>query len=51
MNHPKFNEAEKLIQQTKPAPVINDYELDQLAFRANYEQLKAARLAREATQQ
>jgi hypothetical protein len=51
MNDPKFNEAEKLFEQTKPAPTVTAYEREQQAFMANYDRLKAERLAREATQQ
>jgi hypothetical protein len=51
MNDPKFQEAEKLFQQTKPAPVMTAYEREQQAFMTNYDRLKAERLARESTQQ
>jgi hypothetical protein len=35
-------------QQAKPEPNITEYEREQLAIKANYERLKAERLAREA---
>jgi hypothetical protein len=43
-------EAERLFGRTKPAPVMSEYELEQLAIRLNFERLKAERLAREADQ-
>jgi hypothetical protein len=47
MNDPKFHEAENLFQQTKPAPVMTEYEREQQHAMANYERLRAERLARE----
>jgi len=47
MNDPKFTEAQKLFEQTKPAPSAT-YAKEQQAFHANRERLKAERLAREA---
>jgi hypothetical protein len=48
MNDTKFNEAQKLFDQTKPAPTMTAYEREQQAFRLNYERLRAERLARES---
>jgi hypothetical protein len=41
-------EALQLFKQAEPAPTISEYQREQLAIRANYERLKAERLAREA---
>jgi hypothetical protein len=49
MNDPKFNEAEKLFDQAKPAPVMTECEREQQRVRANFERLRAERLAREAS--
>jgi hypothetical protein len=38
----------QLFKQAEPAPTISEYEREQRAIRANYERLKAERLAREA---
>jgi hypothetical protein len=47
MNHQILEEAERLFEkQSKPA--LTSYEQEQLAMRANFERLKAERLAREA---
>jgi hypothetical protein len=47
MNHTLKDQAERLFEkQSKPAPT--SYEQEQLAMRANFERLKAERLAREA---
>ena len=47
MNHALKDQAERLFEkQSKPAPT--SCEQDQLAMRANFERLKAERLAREA---
>jgi hypothetical protein len=43
------NEIDKVFEQAKPAPTINEYEKEQQATRANFERLKAERLASEAT--
>jgi hypothetical protein len=48
MNDTKFNEAEKLFEQTKPAPVMTEYEREQHRARSNLERLRAERLARES---
>jgi hypothetical protein len=47
MNHTLKDQAERLFEkQSKPAPT--SYEQEQSAMRANFERLKAERLAREA---
>jgi hypothetical protein len=38
----------QLFEQAEPAPTISEYEREQRTIRANYERLKAERLAREA---
>jgi hypothetical protein len=38
---------EALFAQPEPAPVISEYNREQQAIRANFERLKAERLARE----
>jgi hypothetical protein len=48
MTDPKFHEAEKLFEQIKPAPVMTEYEREQQRAMANYDRLRAERLAREA---
>ena len=48
MNDPKFNEAEKLFEQTKPARTVTEYEREQQRVRANLVRLRAERMAREA---
>jgi hypothetical protein len=49
MNDPKFQEASKLFAQLKPVPSATSYELEQQRIRENHQRLKAARLAREAS--
>jgi phosphopantothenoylcysteine synthetase/decarboxylase len=48
MNDPTIQEALKLFKQEVPAPAMTEYEIEQQAFRRNYERLKAERLATEA---
>jgi hypothetical protein len=48
MNDPKFTEAMALFEKTKPAPTLTEYQREQQRIRANLEQLRAERLAREA---
>jgi hypothetical protein len=48
MNDTKFEEASKLFRRIETAPTMTEYEREQQAVRANYERLKAERLAREA---
>ena len=43
-----LEEAKRLFDQAKPAPIISEYEREQQAIKANYERLRAERLAREA---
>ena len=38
----------KVFEQAKPVETISEYEKEQQAMRANFERLKAERLAREA---
>jgi hypothetical protein len=49
MNDTKFTEAEKLFQETKPAPAptMTEYQREQQRVRQNYDRLRAERLARE----
>jgi hypothetical protein len=47
MNDPKYDEALALFEKPKPAPTMSDYRLEQQAFHANRERLKAERLKRE----
>jgi hypothetical protein len=48
MNDQTLQEANRLFEETtKPAPIMTAYEREQQAIRANYERLKAERLARE----
>ena len=42
-----LEEAERLFVQVEPAPAISEYEKEQRAVKANFERLKAERLARE----
>jgi hypothetical protein len=48
MNDTRFNEAEKLFEQIKPAPTMTAYDREQQALIENYKRLRAERLAREA---
>jgi phosphopantothenoylcysteine synthetase/decarboxylase len=48
MSDPTIQEALKLFKREVPAPAMTEYEIEQQAFRRNYERLKAERLAREA---
>jgi hypothetical protein len=47
MTDPK-TEASKLFKQEQPTSTLSDYEREQQAIKANYEKLKAERLARES---
>jgi hypothetical protein len=51
MNNTKFEEALKLFKQPNPVATLTGYEREQRASRANYERLKAERLAREVEHQ
>jgi hypothetical protein len=42
-----IEEALKVFKQPAPAPTITEYEQERQRIRANYERLKAERLARE----
>jgi hypothetical protein len=48
MNDTNLEEALQLFNQPVPAPTMTEYQLEQQRIRANYERLKAERLAREA---
>jgi hypothetical protein len=48
MNDTTLEEAQRLFRQPAPAPTMTEYQLEQQRIRANYERLKAERLAREA---
>jgi len=41
-------EAERLFEPPQPEKIISEYEREQQAVKANYERLKAERLARES---
>jgi hypothetical protein len=41
-------EAERLFEPPQPAKIISEYEREQQAINANYERLKAERLARKS---
>ena len=41
-------EAQQLFKQSARTPIMNEYQLEQARIRANFERLKAERLAREA---
>jgi hypothetical protein len=41
-----LKEAERLFEPAKSAPVITDYQAEQMAIKANFERLKAERMAR-----
>jgi hypothetical protein len=49
MNDLKIQEAMRLFErpQSAPTPTVSEYQLEQQRIRANYERLKAERLARE----
>jgi hypothetical protein len=48
MNDGILEEAERLFESAQAAPTLTEYEREQLAIKANYERLKAERLARES---
>jgi hypothetical protein len=49
MNDRILKEAERLFEAPlHPAPAISEYEREQQAIKANYERLRAERLARES---
>jgi hypothetical protein len=50
MHNTNLEEALRLFKPTKPAPTICEYEREQQRIRANYERLKAERLARERSE-
>ena len=47
MNDRVFEEAERLFEPVRPAPAVSEYERERMAIKANFERLKAERLARE----
>jgi hypothetical protein len=48
MHDQNLEAAERLFEAARPAPVISEYQREQLAVRVNLERLAAERLAREA---
>jgi hypothetical protein len=48
MNDQILEDALKILGPAQTAPTISEYEREQRTIRANYERLKAERLAREA---
>ena len=48
MHNQNLEAAERLFESVKACPIIGDYQAEQIAIRANFERLKAERLAREA---
>ena len=48
MNDRILEEAERLFEPVQAAPALTEYQREQLAIKANFERLKAERLARKA---
>jgi hypothetical protein len=47
MHDQNHEAAERLFESAKPTSTVSDYQREQMAIKANFERLKAERLARE----